>query len=300
MLEANASQRPSAPIKWHGGKYYLAERIIQEFPPHTHYVETHFGGGAVFFRKPPSRVEGHSEVVNDIDGELTNFWRVLQSQENFDAFLRRVEATPFSKVEWQEAVACDSDDPVDRAVAFFIRYRQSRQGLGRDFATMSRTRTRRSMNEQASSWWTAVEGLPDAHGRLRRVVVMNENATALIRTQDGSDTLFYCDPPYVSETRVTPNSYRFEMTEAAHVELLDSLGEIRGKFILSGYSNPVYDRAAERFGWRRIDIKIDNKASASKTKPIKIESLWMNFEAPLEIQSPSSLFGFGSGGLSRT
>ncbi len=277
MAESTSSRRPSAPIKWHGGKHYLADRIIREFPPHTHYVETHFGAGAVLFRKPAGHIEGHSEIVNDIDGDLTNFWRVLQSEEHFDAFFRRVEATPFSTVEWQDAVACDSPDAVDRAIAFFIRYRQSRQGLGRDFATMSRTRTRRGMNEQASSWWSAVEGLPEAHQRLRRVVVMNLDATAVIRTQDGAETLFYCDPPYVSDTRVTTNSYRFEMAQTDHVELLAALGAIRGKFVLSGYQNPLYDQAAKRHGWRRVDITIDNKASSSKSKPIKIESLWMNF-----------------------
>lgn len=282
MAELISTRRPSAPIKWHGGKFYLADRIIREFPPHTHYVETHFGGGAVLFRKPPGLIEGHSELVNDLDAELTNFWKVLRDDATYERFRRLAEATPFSKVEWEAAVACDCDGPVDRAFAFFVRYRQSRQGLGRDFATMSRTRTRRGMNEQASSWWSAVEGLGEAHDRLRRVVIENGDATKLIKTQDGPETLFYCDPPYVSTTRVTPHSYRFEMTEEDHERFLAALATIRGKFVLSGYRCPVYDRFADEQGWRRLDITIDNKASASKTKPIKVESLWMNFRPPEE------------------
>jgi DNA adenine methylase len=269
--------KKSAPIKWHGGKYYLAARIIEEMPGHTHYVETHFGGGAVLFRKPPAFTEKHSELVNDIDGELTNFWRVLQGSDSFERFKRVVEATPFSKVEWNRAKACESIDPVERAVAFFVRYRQSRQGLGRDFATMSRTRTRRGMNEQASSWWSAIDGLDDAHHRLRRVVIVNDDANELIQREDCPHTFFYCDPPYVHRTRSVDNAYRCEMTEPDHEALLSVLASVRGRFILSGYADSLYNSVAAQYGWRRVDIRIDNKASGLKTKPVKTESLWMNY-----------------------
>lgn len=79
----------SQPLKWHGGKHYLAKRIIELMPPHVHYVEPYFGGGAVLFAKPSKWIEGHSEVVNDIDGELMNFWRVLASPKWFPSFARQ-------------------------------------------------------------------------------------------------------------------------------------------------------------------------------------------------------------------
>ncbi|PHQ34696.1 DNA adenine methylase [Rhodopirellula bahusiensis] len=271
------SHRVSAPIKWHGGKHYLASKIIAKFPKHTHYVETHFGGGAVLLQKPVQLIDGHSEVVNDIDGELTNFWKALQDDESFTTFSRKVSAIPFSKVEWESAMACQSECPIERAVAFFVRYRQSRQGLGKDFATMSRSRTRRGMNEQASSWWSAVDGLGDAHQRLRSVVIVNDDASKLIKREDSVHTLFYVDPPYVQRTRVVGNAYACEMSEAEHEALLCSLGSASGKFILSGYNDPIYDSAMKQHGWRREDIAIDNKASGQKTKPIKVESLWTNF-----------------------
>lgn len=266
----------STPIKWHGGKTYLASRIIDLFPPHTHYVEPFFGGGAVFFRKPSEIIESHSEVINDVYGELVNFWRVLQSEIHFAKFQRIVEATPFAKPVWEESLQPNGDH-VEQACAFFIRYRQSRQGLGRDFATMSRTRTRRGMNEQVSSWLSAIEGLPDAHERLRRVVIFNEDATSLIHREDDANTFFYCDPPYLADTRVVKNAYSFEMSDDQHVTLLNALGHIEGKFILSGYRCKLYDDAAKRFCWNRTDIAIDNKASSQKVKPTKIECLWSNF-----------------------
>lgn len=277
MITNSATRQSSAPIKWHGGKFYLAARIVEMMPPHVHYVEPFFGGGAVFFRKPDELIAGHSEVINDVFGELVNFWRVLQSRELFPEFERRMTLTPFAKPVWEHSFDDSSEDPVDRACAFFIRYRQSRQGLGRDFATMSRTRTRRGMNEQVSSWLSAVEGLPVAHERLRRVVIYCEDAVSIIRREDDVNAFFYCDPPYINETRVAKDAYACEMSDEQHEHLLRTLSELRGKFLLSGYPHPLYELWSKRYGWRRTDISIDNKASGKKTKPTKTECLWSNY-----------------------
>jgi DNA adenine methylase len=84
---------------------------------------------------------------------------------------------------------------VEAAVAFFVRCRQSRAGEFKRFATLSRNRTRRTQNEQASAWWNGVEGLPAVHARLKRVVILNEDALKVIKAQDGERTFFYLDPP---------------------------------------------------------------------------------------------------------
>lgn len=266
--------RTKPPLKWHGGKYYLAKKIIALMPKHLHYVEPYFGGGQVLFQKDP---QGVSEVVNDVDGELMNFWRVLRDRSLFDGMMARLIATPFSQHCFEEALVNQETGPIGRAVAFFIKYRQSRQGLGKDFATLSRNRTRSGMNEQVSAWLGAVEGLPEAHERLRRVVVLNSDALDVIRQQDGPNTLFYLDPPYLHETRTATNAYEFEMSKEDHTELLGTLMTLRGDFILSGYWSDLYDSVAALQNWRRIDIEIDNKASSKKVKEVKTECLWTNF-----------------------
>ena len=265
------------PIKWHGGKHYLAPWIIEQFPDHKHYVEPYFGGGSVLLRKPAPLVEGHSEVVNDIHSELVNFWRVLQSEDRFGRFGRRVQAVAMAEEEWRDAAEFDLRNGLDSAVAFFIRARQSRQGLMKDFATLSRNRTRRGMNEQASAWITAVDGLPEIHARLRRVVILCRDALGVIRQQDGEHTLFYMDPPYLHETRQATGAYHHEMSEEDHSDLLRLLSRIKGKFILSGYDSNLYHGHAMEAGWRFLIRPIDNKASSKQTKEIKHECLWMNF-----------------------
>lgn len=265
------------PLKWHGGKGAfngkLAKWIISLIPPHTHYVEPYFGGGAVLLNKDP---EGVSEVINDCDGNLMNFWQVLATTP--DRMLRALWGTPFSEVAFDNAVKDLADaDAVRRATAFFIRCRQSRQGLQKDFATLSRNRTRGGMNEQVSAWLSAIEGLPDVHARLKRVVVLCRDAIDVIMQQDGPQTCYYLDPPYRHETRTTTKDYKHEMTTVDHERLLMTLTQIKGKFLLSGYYSDLYHSYAAGNGWKRHEFQIPNNASSADVKEIKTECIWTNF-----------------------
>lgn len=295
-------KRPSAPIKTHGGKWYLAQEIVRRMPPHLVYCEPFCGGCSVLFARDPNqdwyegasdydgsaKMRGSSEVVNDINGELTNFWDCLKNVSAFKCMQRTLDATPFSEAEYTSALSVvdsppGSVAPVDRAVAFFIRCRQSRQGLQKDFATVSRNRTRRFINEQVSSWLTAIDGLEDIHARLQRVLILNRPALEVIRTQDGPKTLFYLDPPYLDETRVSHGEYgEHEMSPEDHEDLLKVIHRIKGKFLLSGYRSDLYNDYAAGYGWRRVEKQIDCKASSQEVKPVKTECLWMNFE-PTEL-----------------
>jgi DNA adenine methylase len=263
------------PIKWHGGKSYLASWIIEHFPSrerYTHYNEPFAGGLSVLFAHDPN---GKSEAVNDLNGGLTNFWRVLAQTP--DRLIRALWGTPLSQSEFLEALKCNHDpDAVKRATAFFIRYRQSRQGLGKDYCTPT-TRTRRGMNENVSAWLSAVDGLPEAHERLRRVEVRNMDAVKFIEQYDHEKALFYLDPPYVHETRVTTKDYEHEMSIDDHRRLLECLKSVKGMFVLSGYPDAMYSQYAAENGWCVDYREIDNKASGKKSKEKKVEALWMNY-----------------------
>jgi len=262
-------------VALNGGKQYLAKRIIDSMPPHVHYVEPYFGG-AVLLAKDP---KGVSEVASDLHGDLTNFWEVLQGDDTFARFRRAVEAVPVSRARWQDArdglEKRPDADPVQRAVWFFIACRQSLAGRMDSFAPLSRNRTRRGMNEQCSAWLTAVEGLPAVHARLKRVVVECSPALEVIRREDGPETLFYADPPYLHQTRSATEVYAHEMTEADHAELLALLKGVKGKVMLSGYPSPLYGR--ELAGWRRETFDLPNNAAGGKGKRRMTECVWMNY-----------------------
>jgi DNA adenine methylase len=269
------------PLKTHGGKHYLASQIVALMPRHTHYVEPFAGGLSVLFAKSS---EGVSEVVNDLNGDLMNFWRVLQDRKAFVEFKRRVQAVPFSEAEWQEAktALATSDgstsrtNRIERAVQFFILCRQSMSGRCKDFAPITRTRTRRGMNEQASAWLKAIDGLVVVHARLQRVVVLNRPAVEVIRSQDGPDTLFYLDPPYVPDTRSAGQVFgEFDMTEAQHAELLDVICGVQGKVMISGYACDLYDTKLAK--WHRHEFELPNNAASGVLKRRMTEVLWTNY-----------------------
>lgn len=280
--------RPTQPLKWHGGKYYLAEKIIDLMPKHLHYVEPFGGGLAVMLNKDPfderhqwgerSHEQGISEVVNDIYGPLQNFWNVLKDSNTFSEFKRVLEATPFSEIEFNASVErLDSEHELDveAAVAFFVRCRQSRAGSFKSYATLSRNRTRSRMNEQASAWLNAVDGLESVHDRLKRVVILCRNALDVIGQQDGERTLFYLDPPYLPSTRASNGNYEHEMSQDQHANLVETIRGCKGKVMLSGYPNELYDEVLD--DWNRHDFRIDNKVSGSHQKRVMVESVWCNF-----------------------
>jgi DNA adenine methylase len=270
-----------SPLKWHGGKTYQAKRIIELMPPHIHYVEPYCGGLSVLLAKNPA---GVSEVVNDRNGNLVNFFRVLQREALFEKFRRIVEATPFSQQLFEDGygrlnsgmVPATDDERVERAVDFFIVNRQSYSGRMMEFTVLSKTRTRRDMNEQCSAWLTAIDGLPELYERLRRVVILNRPALRVIESEDGPGTLFYLDPPYLPETRASQGQYGpHEMSDQDHLNLLAAIVNVEGKVMLSGYPNKMYGEALA--DWNRHEHEQKKHSSGSKTKSIGREVLWMNF-----------------------
>jgi DNA adenine methylase len=278
------------PLKWHGGKTYLASQIVSLMPAHLHYVEPYFGGGAVLLARDPDRnwyesaddwadtaaQRGCSEVVNDVSGELVNFWRVLRYERKFQKFLRAVQATPFSEKDWQDTCKFqDGKSSVTRAIRFFICCRQSLAGRMDSFAPRSRSRTRGGINEQANAWLGSVEGLPAVHQRLKSVVILNNDALNVIRKEDAAKTLFYLDPPYLHETRTSTDVYEFEMTDDDHRELLQTIQNVDGKVMLSGYHSALYDNMLA--DWNLKEFVKANSSAGGKEKRKMTECLWMNY-----------------------
>ncbi len=127
------------------------------------------------------------------------------------------------------------------------------------------------------AWLSAVEGLAAVHARLWGcgVVVDRMPAVDFIRKEDGEQTLFYLDPPYLAPTRTAPKVYAHEMSEADHRELLDTVRGCKGKVILSGYPNALYDEALA--SWNRHDVPMPNHAAGGRKKRTMTEVLWCNY-----------------------
>lgn len=259
------------PVKWHGGKHYLARRIIERFPAHHTYVEPFGGAASVLLNKPPAEVE----VYNDLDDRVCRFFRVLR--EHSEEFRRRLALTPYSESEFH-AAAEEIGDEIEQARRDFVRWRQSLGGRADSFS-FTLHRVRRHMADVVSGYLSAIdEQLPLIVDRLRTVQFLNRPAAKVIKVWDSPDTLFYCDPPYVHETR-HPGSrqvYGVEMSEADHRNLALVLQACQGKVVLSGYHCALYD---ELYGsWRTCEIDMPNHAAGGRTKARKQEVLWFNWD----------------------
>jgi DNA adenine methylase len=121
-----------------------------------------------------------------------------------------------------------------------------------------------------------VDGRQAVHERLRDVRVFNRPGVEVIRQEDGPATQHYADPPYVHGTRAAPGAYgRYEMNLSDHRELLDTLRQCKGKVILSGYDNGLYNTVLS--DWNRHTFDLPNNTAGGGAKRRMTEVIWCNF-----------------------
>lgn len=257
---------------WYGGKFSHLDWLLPLLPQTHHYCEPFSGSAAVLLNREPSAVE----TYNDIDGEVTNFFRVLRDQKK--KLVEAIGLTPFSREEFYVAVSTNGDriSKVERARRFFVRARQTRTGLAQTsslgrWANCKNT-SRAGMSGVVSRWLGSVDALPYIAERLLRVQIENRPAEDVIRIYDDPQTLFYCDPPYVHSTRGDSKAYGFEMKDDAHTRLAKLLRKCKGKAAVSGYRCDLMDTL---YGdWRRFDAPAKHCHSI---KQVRQEALWMNY-----------------------
>ena len=266
----NGSIRP--PVKWHGGKHYLWRRIVEHFPPHETYVEPFGGCASVLLNKPVTQVE----ISNDLDGRITRLFRVLRDRGQ--ELQQLLALTPYSEVEFRLCEEpLDHKDELEQTRRDFVRWRQSIGGRGDRFS-FTLHRVRRGMADVVSGYLSAIdEQLPLIIERLRRVQILARPAHDVITNWDSSETLIYCDPPYVHETR-HPNTrqvYGVEMTEGDHRQLAEVLAACEGRVVLSGYRSELYLELYA--GWRSVEFDLPNNSAGGRKKARKQEVLWLNW-----------------------
>jgi DNA adenine methylase len=232
-------------IRYHGGKWELADWIISHFPPHRIYCEPFSGGASVLLQKPRS----YAEVYNDLDGEVVNLFRVVRDMP--EQFLASIETTPFSRVEYFAAFD-EVADPIEWARRTVVRSHMGFAGTAVHGKTTGfRAFSTNSGSHPASQWQRFPEVVRSIIDRLRGVVIENRDAIEVMQQQDTEQTLFYVDPPYMKETRDKGSDYRHEMSDEQHAGLLATLCDLKGMVILSGYPSSHYDRALSN--WQRVE-----------------------------------------------
>ncbi|MEW5890675.1 MAG: DNA adenine methylase [Pseudomonadota bacterium] len=280
MRTAAIPQIESPLLRYHGGKWRLADDIVALMPKHRRYVEPFGGGASVLLRKPRAPA---GELYNDLDGEIANLFAVMRHRAQAAELARLVALTPYARDEFQ--LAYDPvEDPVERARRTLVR---AYMGFGTDSACGAPTGFRVDLlgdSAPARVWSEVPDRVAAVASRFAGVVVENRNALEVIADNDASDVLFYVDPPYVPSTRSHQSNkkkgYRCEMREQDHEALLELLVGIKGLTIISGYRSDLYDRRLG--GWRRIDFPATAHGGLKRT-----ECVWLS---PNCEESQGSLF----------
>ena len=252
-------------LKYPGAKWRIAEWIVSLFPPHTHYVEPYAGSAACFFTKTPAR----HEVLNDLNGSICTLFRVLR--ERGEVLAEAIMLTPWCEEEYEQFEKDWShEDDVEHARRFLIRCWQAHGGTIYQVSGWKHN----GLNGHAYPvrlWRQLPDRLLATVDRLRDAEIRNLPALDIITSYNAPNVLLYVDPPYVLSTRAR-KYYPFEMTDADHVQLLDTLDAHAGMVMLSGYAHPLYDERLSH--WQRLTLP-----SVAEHGKHQTEVLWLNLQA---------------------
>lgn len=226
-------------IPWIGGKRRLAETLIPRFPPHTCYVEVFAGGAALYFLRPPADVE----VINDVNGDLVNLYRVVQN--HLEEFVRQFKWALSSRqiFKWMQDTPGQVLTDIQRAARFFYLQHHCFGG-----------------KVQGQSWGTATtapavnllrleENLSAAHLRLASTFIEHLPWHECLTRYDRPHSFFYLDPPYwQTEGYGVP----FEFSE--YERMASMMRGLQGKAMLSINDHPDIRRVFEGFQLETLEI----------------------------------------------
>lgn len=245
-----------------GSKWRLADIIIENIPDHVTYLEPFFGSGAVFFSKNPSKIE----TINDLNERVYNFFKVCRDQP--EELAKLVYFTPVSRQE-QLSSEEDTRDPLENARKFLVQSRQTIGGIQRHLGGW-KTNIDVLGSKTIREWQEMPDLIIEAAERLKHAQIENQDAVKLLQRYSRKDVFAYVDPPYLLSTR-KGRYYETDMEDEQQPELLEVLRDFKGKFILSGYENDLYDEILK--DCYKVYINAQAEGGQSRT-----EVLWMNYE----------------------
>ncbi|GET46507.1 DNA methyltransferase [Capnocytophaga felis] len=243
----------------------MLPHILPLIPEHHIYVEPFFGGGAVFWAKPPAK----AEIINDFNANVVNFYEVLKS--DFETLKSLVEKTIVSRETYKSALVIYHSpflfSPVKRAWAFWYA---TNCGFSNQILNCRFERTGKNVKNLNNK---ILEFSESYSKRLKHVQIENNDACAVISSHDSPNSFIYCDPPYVGANQGHYGGY----TQEHFNDLLNALSKVKGKFLLSSYQNNELLKCVKEFGWYQKEITLHLGSSKTAGKK-RIEVLTANYE----------------------
>ena len=253
-----------------GGKSRIAGWIVRHLPKgyaDKHYIEPFFGGGAVFFKKTPSKIE----TVNDIDSSLMNFWKVMSDPELYKELKEKVDKYLHFQEHWKECKRYLKDnDPTNKVQHAYCYWVFTQASFSYSTTSYGYTIGVNSA-PKPGLMQSKISFFDNVFKRFKKTQIFSENALNLIKRLDNVESIFYLDPPY-PETR--QDAYRKNtFGKEQFMELLQILRCIKGKFMLSCYQKEWMKLK----GWNVYKKKTLSTVAESNNLP-REETLITNFK----------------------
>jgi len=192
FMTSKKSTMINSPIRWVGGKSRFRKHILPIIPEHTCYVEPFAGASWILFAKSPSSVE----VLNDIDQELINFFRILKHQP--EQLIQSFEWELVSRDEFERLANVDTTTmtELERAHRFYYIIMA---GWGGEL-DYPRFQTSISDGGHGNRLIGALKHLrkrlEPVHKRLQTVIIENLSWEQCLERYDRVKSFMYLDPPY--------------------------------------------------------------------------------------------------------
>ena len=276
-----------APVQWFGGKGNFLPKLLPLIPYSRVYCEPFGGGGSVFFARKPSP----SECYNDLDGNLVNLMRVIRNPETCAELERQLKLTLYAREEkrlaWKLLQTKGYINDIERAWALFVVINQGFGGVFNNSWGFS-VSTAGTKSRQVNAYQKRLMFFTNWLDRLKDAQIDNQDAVKVIKNFDTPETVFYCDPPYLSSTRKA-GSYAHEMTDEQHVCFLQACKAAQAGVVISGYGNELYQD--ELAGWEVHRFEVTCTAAghtrnsgllgvgSGKAKQPRTEFVWRNARA---------------------
>jgi DNA adenine methylase len=231
------------PVARMGGKSKLAARLINWFPDFNTYVELFLGGGNVFLRIPPEKLEGKKIVLNDLDKDMyTIFAGLKKDPKGVNEKVRRKWLT---KEEFP--IFKNKTD----VLSLITRYKNSFYGQGKSW------NTKRTAGSKADGFTTDYEKIGN---KLKNATITNKSFEKLIPQYDSSTTFFYLDPPYESEKQTDYKDY------VTAEQVFNALQGIKGKFMLSYNDSPNIRKVFSKYHIKSVTTEYAGHSNAERRK----------------------------------
>ena len=231
------------------------------------YVEPFAGMLGVLLARPQCK----TEIINDLDANICNWWRVVR--EHPDELKHLIYYTPKCRRTFDECVKAIEDKAYQdkpilwawstftvleygiihglKNTAFSIRYTQY-PSKNRDFASI-------------------VKLLAE---RVKAVQVENTDAlTMLDRMKDLCNAVIYCDPPYISA-----NTSHYENDDIDVDAFTNAFLSQKGKIAISGYGDEWDHLGWHRHEWNTKAPKINYVQDYSSENWNRTECLWTSYD----------------------